>query len=276
MIKEFWIYKITNLITGKFYIGQTTHLYNRLKSHKACRDKKSIIVKSIEKYGWENHRVDILFTSKDISRQEADGVEIFYIKKENSYVKNNKLGMNLTEGGLGGFIPNPAMYIKISFNSYKKWKEKLGKTDVDVVLFSIKGKYIDRFDGIDFVSFLNKHKITFTNHNCIRRNIKNKHWAIVNHKYIIGFEDAEPYNKYLQFLKNKSENSKKKCVRQDNIDKLNKHREVNQQIPILDLNTGVYFETMTEFCLQEQRCFATIRERFEKGKYDGKYLMCKN
>lgn len=276
VIKEFWIYKITNIITGKFYVGQTVNLYNRLKSHKACRDKKSIIVKSIEKYGWENHVVSILFNTKNISRTEADEVEIFYIKKENSFVKNNKLGMNLTEGGLGGNIQKPTMYIKRSFNNYKKWKEKLGKAGVDVLLFTIKGNYVDKFDGIDFVPFLNKHKIIFKNHNWIKRNLQKKSWGIVNNKYIIGFEDVNPYEKYLELLKRRSEAGKNYTIKNELIEKLNKHREINQQIPILDLNTGIYFETMTEFCKQEQRSFATIRERFEKGKYVGKYMMCKN
>lgn len=196
MIKEFWIYKITNVITNKIYIGQTNSLYNRLKSHKACRDKDTIIVKSIQKYGWENHKVEILFTSKNVTREDADIIEKHYIKTNNSYIINNKLGMNLTEGGYGG-----KLYKKKKIANPKKWKIKLGKEDVDIVLLNMEGKLVDR---------------------------------------------------------------------------LNAHRKNKQEIPILDLNTGIYFETMTEFCEQEQRCFATIRERFEKGKYVGKYMMCKN
>lgn len=271
MIKEFWIYKITNIITNKFYIGQTNNLYNRLKSHKACRDKGTIIVKSIQKYGWENHKVDVLFSSYNITRHEADELEKYYIKYLNSYIINNTLGMNLTEGGYGG-----KSYKKRTAHNPKKWKIKLGKENIDIVLLDMQGEFVDRFDGIDFNSFIKRNGIIVKNFNTIKRSLYQKLWAIVNNKFIIGFEDIDPYKKHLELLKHRSVEGKKYKISQSVIDNLNKHREENQQVPILDLNTGVFFETMTEFCLQEKRAFSTIRERFEKGYYEGKYLMCKN
>jgi len=59
------IYKITNKINGKFYIGKTvTSLEKRMSSHKKDRRNITPLTRAIDKYGWENFDVEVLWKGK--------------------------------------------------------------------------------------------------------------------------------------------------------------------------------------------------------------------
>lgn len=95
------IYKITNKINNKIYIGQTkTPLKERMRKHysDAVWEKNVTgIDGAIKKYGKENFIVDIL---KECSDEELDFYEKKYIKKFNTF--NTSHGYNLTIGGQKG------------------------------------------------------------------------------------------------------------------------------------------------------------------------------
>lgn len=100
------IYKITNLINGKQYIGQTSKLYvnTRWCEHKnnARNGKKSYLYNAIRKYGEDNFEFKVLLSKIPI--EKLDFYEQLWIKKLNTRSPN---GYNLTDGGGGtrGFIP---------------------------------------------------------------------------------------------------------------------------------------------------------------------------
>ena len=76
------IYKITNLINGKVYIGQSIHPERRRIEHKQRArhgKEKSAIHLAIEKYGEENFSFEILKWSENYNKEEID-----MIKKYNS------------------------------------------------------------------------------------------------------------------------------------------------------------------------------------------------
>jgi hypothetical protein len=85
------IYKTTNLVNGKYYIGKD--IYNNPKylgSGIALR-------KAIEKYGRDNFIKEILYecsTKEELNAKEAECV--------NSEIVNDKMSYNLIEGGQGG------------------------------------------------------------------------------------------------------------------------------------------------------------------------------
>lgn len=86
------IYKITNLINDKCYVGQTIDLKERIRKHK--KNKKSVLGQAIQKYGWENFSVEVL--ESNIPRDMLDEREIFYIAENDCIAPN---GYNLTAGG---------------------------------------------------------------------------------------------------------------------------------------------------------------------------------
>lgn len=99
------IYRITNEITGEFYIGQSGRMENRLNAHKRRafnpnhREYDSPLYKSIRKYGIENFRFEILETislnaleEKWIQKSLKSNPKIF---NKNLYPNTNK-GINAT------------------------------------------------------------------------------------------------------------------------------------------------------------------------------------
>lgn len=96
------IYKITNKLNGKAYIGQTIKsLEFRLDRHKKDsrrKDKRSYLYHATDKYGWDNFNVEIVednVLTKDILNEK----EKFYILKYDTLIPN---GYNMTAGGTGG------------------------------------------------------------------------------------------------------------------------------------------------------------------------------
>ena len=97
------IYKVTNLINGKSYIGQTINsLHSRKLSHlsSAKRGDDLKFHRAIRKYGESNFIWEILEDTVD-SRDRLNSLEIQYIKEYNTYGAG---GYNSTSGGLIGEI----------------------------------------------------------------------------------------------------------------------------------------------------------------------------
>lgn len=83
------IYKITNLINGKIYIGSTCNFKDRKSKHKNKRNN-SLISKAIFKYGWDNFLFEIIeYCDRDILIER----EQFYLDTLQPFKENN--GYNL-------------------------------------------------------------------------------------------------------------------------------------------------------------------------------------
>lgn len=95
------IYKYTNRINGKVYIGQTTNEEKRKKDHRGAYID-SPFHRAIRKYGFENFDYEVVFEtiSSDPDRLKflLNTMEIYFIRKYNSYGKG---GYNCTLGGGG-------------------------------------------------------------------------------------------------------------------------------------------------------------------------------
>ena len=90
-----YIYKITNLINGKIYIGQTV---KSIANSQDYYGSGSIIKKAIFKYGKENFQKDILESCTN--REHLSEREMYWIYKLNS--TNPLIGYNIALGGNGG------------------------------------------------------------------------------------------------------------------------------------------------------------------------------
>ncbi len=87
------VYKITNLINEKIYVGQTKFsVKKRFKEHAKA---DSLIGRAIRKYGEEYFDYEVIETCE--TREEAYELEIYFIQHFNCMTPN---GYNLTEGGL--------------------------------------------------------------------------------------------------------------------------------------------------------------------------------
>lgn len=94
------IYKITNSIDKKVYIGQTINsLESRISKHISLANKDSnrtYLHRALKKHGKYNFEWEII--KYCYSKEELDEMEFNYIKQYNSMVPN---GYNMTMGGEG-------------------------------------------------------------------------------------------------------------------------------------------------------------------------------
>jgi group I intron endonuclease len=143
-----FIYKITNTISGKCYIGETKqespelrwkeHLRN-FKNDKGCPALRD----AIKKYGLNKFKFEVIIICFDKDRFKY---EIEYIKKFNSQVPN---GYNILPGGIGGagfqgkkhtketiqkIIEKGQRFREENPNHYETYKEKLQESmkNVDI------------------------------------------------------------------------------------------------------------------------------------------------
>ena len=139
---HYTIYRITNLINNKVYIGQTVRNYKiRFREHrikaKKFIDKGQEIHKSIKKFGIENFIFEPICSCFDLS--ELNDRETFFILKHRSNEPN--FGYNGDTGG-NNKIPNEVTRKKVSDNHIdvsgknnpmfgncwsKEWKEEQSK-----------------------------------------------------------------------------------------------------------------------------------------------------
>lgn len=106
--KEMIIYKITNLINNKIYIGQTIRTFNdryhakgigieRVKNYSECEGNSfnKHLYNSIIKYGEDNFKIEILCQCS--TENELNEKEIYYINLHNS--SDYRYGYNIELGG---------------------------------------------------------------------------------------------------------------------------------------------------------------------------------
>jgi group I intron endonuclease len=91
------VYKATNKITNKVYIGFDSSWPKRWFWHKSQFNKKDTkFYRAVRKYGWNNFDWEIIYQSKD-REHTLKKMESYFITEYNSY----KIGYNSTLGGEG-------------------------------------------------------------------------------------------------------------------------------------------------------------------------------
>lgn len=119
--KVYTIYKATNKVNGKVYIGFDSDWPNRMLTHRYMVNAKPYkFYYAIRKYGWESFEWEVL-------HQESDGdhclkvMEPYFIAKYDSYAS----GYNMTLGGDGtwGYKKSPEEVARMSARSSKRSSE---------------------------------------------------------------------------------------------------------------------------------------------------------
>lgn len=107
------IYKITNLLNGKIYVGKDS------KNNPNYYGSGELITKAIKKYGKENFNKEILEVCSSLD--ELNEREKFWITQMDS--RNKKIGYNIAEGGNGGILWNgDAPNTGVEFSEIHKYK----------------------------------------------------------------------------------------------------------------------------------------------------------
>ena len=107
-MKDLVIYKLTNTIDGKIYIGQTRDYAARMNQHKhSCNNQSAwYIGNAIGKYGWETFVSEIIDDSaKDLD--ELNQLEKYYIDLYKS--DDPAVGYNLAKGGDSNVMDSPSI-----------------------------------------------------------------------------------------------------------------------------------------------------------------------
>lgn len=105
----FIVYKHTNKINGKVYIGITCQKLNDRWRKGKGYNKGTYIYNAIQKYGWNNFEHEVLLdglTEKEARKKETELISFYKSNDE-------RFGYNLTEGGEHN-IPNKVVRDKIS------------------------------------------------------------------------------------------------------------------------------------------------------------------
>lgn len=153
------IYKFTNLINNKSYIGQTINPQQRYNAHKNAmtntnsQEYDSILHRAFRKYGFENFEYSILAETDDIGALNL--LEIYFIKQFNSKLPN---GYNIEEGGKNGThsCPEELKYqliwdqAKLTEEEVKELREAYKNKESPTLIY--RQKYKDR---LHLQSFMN-------------------------------------------------------------------------------------------------------------------------
>lgn len=101
--KTFVVYKHTNKVNGKVYIGQTCNLSERWRCSGKNYFSSIKFFNAIKKYGWDNFTHEVLYDN--LNQEAADRIEKELIEQYDSI--NN--GYNLKEGGARGKLSKESL-----------------------------------------------------------------------------------------------------------------------------------------------------------------------
>ena len=130
------VYKITNQINGKVYVGMTEKsLLERFKEHSSWARSRyysvTLLFRAIRKHGPENFAIEEIARAN--SRADLAVLEMKYISELRSHLPD--VGYNLTLGGDGG-SPNAETRQKIS----KSMKQAMTQEVKERIASSLRGK----------------------------------------------------------------------------------------------------------------------------------------
>ena len=176
------IYKISNKINGKVYIGQSNNLKRRFKEHKIryksinSNEYNSVIHIAIRKYNIENFNFEIIEYCENSKLNER---EIFWI----NYYDSFKNGYNCTLGGEGSKRPSQKKCSRCGKATSRNFilcitcSNKLKSKNINVIE-KIKHDLIYTYKSFEIISLENK-----VSQRCVRDINRGKTWYDKNVKY---------------------------------------------------------------------------------------------
>lgn len=190
------IYKITNKINGKVYIGQTIQcLKKRWSQHKSDSKKSNMTIhKAMRKYGIENFTIEEIGGANNIT--ELNYQEWLLIHKYNSLDRN--IGYNNRFGGLNSKLTDKTKQ-KISKIAKKRKENPNQKKVINIKTGKqwSSAKECALECGMNYKSLTNKlsgRDRNNTNFRWTKEPNKSKPWIGNHHKKIINKKTGEIFN----------------------------------------------------------------------------------
>lgn len=187
------IYKITNTLNNKIYIGKTTNIKRRIKEYKYKSKKLNshtnyLIMQVIHNYGFENFKFEIV--EDNIPLELLDDREIYWIKHFNA--KDPNIGYNSKDGGVGGSM-NTISKIKMSESSksFRHTEEEKLRRSKPIIVYYDNGIIRCFSSAKQYAEYLGRSRSEVTA--AIKRGIK------INNSYVF-YQELEPRTKVLDKL----------------------------------------------------------------------------
>lgn len=141
MSKVYYIYKITNALDGRIYIGQSTDPKSRWYRHKYSAKKQNTnqyIHKAMHKHGVENFFFEVIAEFE--KKEDANNAECNLIDQYKT--RNKKFGYNIKPGGYkrGGWKHSEETKKKLS----ESWKDVHGENGVKAAHDANQGRKLSK------------------------------------------------------------------------------------------------------------------------------------
>lgn len=115
-MRTYYIYKATNKVNGKAYVGQTNNWRSRIWQHMRCYEKEDCLFHdAIKEYGIDNFEWELLETCNN--RKQALELEKHYIELYDTY----RNGYNENKGGVGWHNARPVVCLDKDGNFVKRY-----------------------------------------------------------------------------------------------------------------------------------------------------------
>ena len=190
------IYKITNCVNGKCYVGQTKQsLKKRWGQHKAegksQRDHHQFqsLYRAMKKYGVDNFTIECLQECKE---EELDELEVYWIGRLDTY----RNGYNMTIGGSYKLTPP---------REYAKDPRK------PVVQYTMNGEFVARYNSVKEAGEANGIPDTRISACC-------KHKAKSTYGFIFCYEGDTEYIEQIKQIKKRRTSKNSYTVQQFSLD----------------------------------------------------------
>jgi group I intron endonuclease len=148
------IYKITNTINNKSYVGSSVDVYQRGCMYKHLIKRKKLhnkhLQSSVEKYGYDNFTFELLNKCKEnTSVFDLHQLEQFYINKINpEYNKRTVVDTNHLLSHSQETKDKISKSLKESFKNGSKVINRIQEHNIKVSLFDLFGNHIQDFPGL--------------------------------------------------------------------------------------------------------------------------------